>query len=78
MPTTFMECTSLSISYDVMGLATVNYVIVSDSPDIVVYNQVEVGDPTVQFDGYATNVSHQKIPNTDWYETNVTLIAVAN
>lgn len=73
-----MECTSLNISYDVMGLVTVNYVIVSDQSDITVYNQISVGDPPTVFTGYATNVSHQKIPNTDWYETNVTLIAVAN
>lgn len=71
MPT-FIECTSLNISYDIMGIATVTYTVVSDLPGVNVYNQIIAGGQI--FTGYATNVSYQKIPETDWYETSVTLV----
>lgn len=75
MPT-FIECTSLSISYDIMGIATVNYTVVSDESDIVAYNQITAGGQT--FTGYITNLTHQRIPKTEWWETNVTLVSTTN
>ena len=71
----FIECTSLSISYDNLGLATVNYTLVSDSPNIVPYEVVEAGNVT--FTGYVTNMTMQTIPNTDWYEAQISLISTA-
>ena len=71
----FIECTSLSISYDNMGLATVNYTLVSDSSNITPYEVVDAGN--VVFRGYVTNMAMQKIPNTDWYEAQITLITTA-
>jgi hypothetical protein len=73
--TQFIECTSLSISYDNLGLATVNYTLVSDSPSITPYEVVDAGGVT--FRGYVTNMSMQTIPNTDWYEAQITLITTA-
>ena len=71
----FIECTSLSMSYDSLGLATVNYTLVSDSPNIVPYETI-VTD-SVTFTGYVTNMSMQTIPNTTWYEAQITLITTA-
>ncbi len=71
----FIECTSLSISYDNLGLATVNYTLVSDSPNIVPYEVIETD--SVTFTGYVTNMTMQTIPNTDWYEAQITLISTA-
>lgn len=71
----FIECTSLNISYDVLGVATVSYTIVTDEPEFgQLYNSLNnVGGQT--FTGYITNASINKIPNTEWYEIRATLIA---
>ena len=72
-----MECTSLSISYDIMGIATVTYTMVHDYPGMVVQNEVVAGGKT--FSGYVTNASVTTIPNTQgWFETHVTLMAMTN
>lgn len=73
----FMECTSLNISYDVMGLVTVSYTMVHDTPQITVLNEVSAGGQV--FSGYVTSAFMSAIPKTNgWYETNVTMIATTN
>jgi hypothetical protein len=81
MATSFIECTSLNISYDIMGRATVSYTVVHDVRGIVPFpegttNNIVAGNRT--FQGYVANASMNQIPNTLWYETHVTFIAVAN
>jgi hypothetical protein len=72
----FIDCTSLSISYDVMGIATVSYAVVADTPGIKAYDSISAGGQT--FDGYVTNVYAQPIPNTSkWWESHVTLVSTA-
>jgi hypothetical protein len=72
----FIDCTSLSISYDIMGIATISYVVVSDTSSMKAYpdsgNTLSWGGQT--FEGYIAAISMQQIPNTSWYENNVTLI----
>jgi hypothetical protein len=68
----FRECTSLSISYDNLGLATVNYTIVSDTSNPSIATSITAGGQT--FTGYVTNLSINYIPGTSWYETQVSLI----
>lgn len=75
MATTFVDCTSLNISYNVMGLATVNFTVVSDEAGFNVRNSISAGGRT--FSGYVTSAYVRRIPNTNWYETNVTLIATS-
>lgn len=73
----FIECTSLSFSYDVLGLVTVNYTMVHDEKKIIVLNEITAGGQT--FTGYVMDASMHAIPNTSgWYETNVTMIATTN
>ena len=73
----FIDCTSLSVSYNVMGIATVSYTVVHDSFDFITYNTVTAGGQT--FTGYVTNASLNQIPNTEnWYETHVTLISTTD
>jgi len=69
----FIDCTSLSISYDVMGIATVSYTIVSNTEGIKYYTTIDAGGRT--FTGYVANASLRQIPETTWYESNITLIA---
>jgi hypothetical protein len=75
----FIDCTSLSISYDVMGIATVNFTIVRNQegwPSQAIMNNVSAGGRS--FDGYVTAASLAQIPNASgWYETRVTLISIA-
>jgi len=68
----FIECTSVNISYDVMGLATVSYTIVSDTQSPPISSSISEGGRT--FTGYVTNITQNIIPKTQWYETQVTLI----
>ncbi|MHA1833662.1 MAG: hypothetical protein ACTSV7_06685 [Candidatus Baldrarchaeia archaeon] len=76
MAVEFIDCTSLSISYDVMGIATVSYTIVADSAGIKAYDEITVASQS--FDGYVTNVFAQPIPNTSrWWESHVTLVSTA-
>jgi hypothetical protein len=73
----FIDCTSLNISYNTMGIATVTYTVVHDTQGFVVYNSISAGGQT--FRGYITNASMNQIPNTEgWYETHATLIATTN
>ena len=73
----FIDCTSLSMSYNVMGLVTVSYTVVHDSFKFVTYTSITAGGQT--FKGYVTNASLNPLPNTDgWYETHVTLITTTN
>ena len=76
----FTECESLNINYNVMGIATVTYTIVTNDYVPSTFNYIYAGG--VSFNGIVTNVSKQPIPNTEnatggpWYTVNVTLIAL--
>jgi hypothetical protein len=73
----FIDCTSLNISYNVMGIATVSYTVVHDSPGFITYNSISAGGQT--FTGYVVNASLDQIMNTsNWFETHVTLMATTN
>jgi hypothetical protein len=75
----FIECTSLSISYDVIGVATVTYTVVTDSPSLnQLSNSVSAGTPAVTFNGYITSASINPINGTEWYEIHATLISTTN
>lgn len=71
----FIDCTSLSISFNVMGQATISYVMVhkenklcyKDPSNFIVSGRI--------FCGYIMSMSMTQIPDTVWYETNVTMIA---
>lgn len=72
----FIECTSLSVNYDILGLATVSYTLVSDSPNITPFTSIDAGDVTLT--GYVTNMTIQPIPETSWYEAQITIIATTD
>ena len=76
----FIECTSLNISYDVMGIATLSFTVVHNVPDMGIlsnYNRVEAGGQV--FEGYITDAYMTSIVRTEgWYETQVTLISTTN
>lgn len=70
----FIDCTSVNISYNIYGLATVTYTVVSDSPGIQHFgiNSISMGNRT--FYGYIGSASVNRIPNTTWYESHITFI----
>lgn len=73
----FIECTSLSVNYNIMGIATVSFVIVHDEPGLKVYNSIEAGGQV--FTGWVINASLNIIPNTEnWWESHVTLLATTD
>jgi len=71
MPT-FIDCSTVSISFDIMGIVTVSYTIVSDSPSVDVPTGVHLG--AVSVDGYIASASMTMIPGTNWYETHITMV----
>lgn len=77
----FIECESITVSYNAMGIATISYTLISDSDSINLQNAITVGGVT--FKGWITEVYQQQIPKTEhsstgsWYSTNVTMIAVS-
>lgn len=77
----FIECESITVSYNTMGIATISYTLISDSDSINLQNTITVGG--VVFKGWITEVYQQQIPRTEysstgsWYSTNVTMIAVS-
>jgi hypothetical protein len=71
---TFIDCTSVNLSYNVYGLATITYTVVSDIPGIHHFgiHSLHIGNKT--FNGYIASASVKRIPNTSWYESNISFI----
>ena len=70
----YIECTSLSFSYDIMGRVTVSYTTFHKSTDFCYTTTINAGGRT--FEGTVTQMTLNKIQGTmDWYETHVSLIA---
>lgn len=65
----FIECDSVSIQYSNMGIITISYNVVSNTPK----DETDVPTPS-GFNGYIYNLSCKQIPNTDWYSTSVTMV----
>lgn len=76
MANAFIDCTSLSFSYDVMGIVTVSYTMVHEDPSFHYETSISAGGQN--FQGYVSSATLNRIPNTNWYETHVTLTASTN
>ena len=73
----FIDCTSLSFSYNIMGIVTVSYTVIHDVEDFVTYNEITAGGQT--FIGYISNATMSPIPGTEgWFETHATLVATTD
>jgi len=73
----FIDCTSLNVNYNVMGIVTVSYTIIQDTNDTDnVKSSIIVGGKT--FSGYVSNISVGAVQRTNWYEIHVTLIATTD
>ena len=57
-----------------MGIATINYTIVSEDGNLGTIDPVLTAGQRV-YTGIITEVSMNQIPNTTWYEVHVTMIA---
>ncbi len=69
----FIDCTSMSFSYDIMGRVTVSYTVVHQEPEFCYTELIEAGGQL--FGGDVTSMSLNQITGTTgWYETHVTLI----
>lgn len=77
----FMECESINVNYNVMGIATITYTWIDNSESLNLKNTITIGG--VQFEGWITDVYQQPMPKSEhaaggsWYTTNVTMIAVS-
>lgn len=71
----FIECTSLSFSYDIMGIVTVSYTMIHTTSKFCYRHILNFGGKV--FKGYIADMSLNRIPGTAYYSTNVTMIATA-
>jgi hypothetical protein len=70
----FIECSSLSFSYNIFGIVTVSYIMVHREASFCYVTELDAGGQ--HFFGYVTDMSMNQIQGTnDWYETHVTLTA---
>lgn len=77
LPCGFIECTSMTFSYDIMGRVTISYTTVHQSADFCYTTTINAGGKT--FSGDVTSMSLNQIAGTTgWYETHVTLITTTN
>jgi len=80
--TQFKECESISINYNIMGLATITYTIISNDPNPSISDSIKAGN--VIFTGIITSVYTQPIPKTEnavggyWYTTNVSMVTTSD
>lgn len=73
----FIEEPSFSVSYNIMGVATVTYSIIhSRAGGASISNSVSAGGQT--FSGYVMSVSTNRLVGTSLYETSVVMVATTN
>lgn len=73
----FIDCTTLSINYDIMGIATVSYVLVSNIQGMRYWHPINAGGQT--FSGYVSSIDMNIIPDTEGFnENHVTLITTTD
>lgn len=76
----FIEAGSANVSYSVMGIAQVNYVLVTDSNNFETTRNLVLGTNT--FNGHVMTASIQLIPGSEksdaggWYTTNISMVTV--
>jgi hypothetical protein len=79
--TQYFDCSAERISYSIMGVATVNYSIISDTPKPSIPSTFSAGGQN--FVGVVINYNTQLIQKSEhasnggWYITNVTLVATS-
>jgi hypothetical protein len=77
----YFDCSAESITYNIMGIATISYTIISDTPNPSIKSSFSAGG--VSFNGVIMNYTTQIIPKSEhssaggWYSTNVTLVATS-
>ena len=77
LPCGFIDCTSLSFNYDIMGRVSVSYTVVHQKPDFCYTEEITAGGRF--FKGDVTSLALNQITGTvGWYETHVTLITTTN
>jgi len=75
--TEFIDCTSINVSYDIEGRATLGFTVVAANAqpiDTSVYTDMTFGG--INFTGYITGLTIKKIPGTVVYEHQYSLSAI--
>lgn len=75
--TEFIDCTTVNISYNRLGNATVSFTVIASNPEPVdpsVYTDVTFAN--INFTGHITELRIRRIPGTIVYEHSYTLAAI--
>jgi hypothetical protein len=68
----FIDCSSININYDMMGIATITFAVISVSPDTTTYTSLTFGGVT--FTGFITSVEVKRMPGTTVYEQRYSFV----
>lgn len=73
----FINQPSFSVSYNIMGIAMITYSIIHQgtSPGGI---STSISAGGQHFSGYVTSISTSNISGTNWFETNITLVATTD
>ena len=75
----FIECGSISINYNIMGIANINYNIVTNDKEPNISDVLTLGGQV--FEGIVTSIIKTPMPNSEldsegpWYNVKVSLIS---
>jgi hypothetical protein len=70
----FVECSSLNINYDVLGLATVSFTVVADNNNVNLENYQNMVIGGADYSGWISSVTAKPIIGTNWWEYGVSLV----
>jgi hypothetical protein len=73
----FIDCGSLSITYNIRGDATLSFTVVSNKEEPE-GNYTDLTFGGVRFTGYITNLVSRLIENTEAYDHSFQMVAVGN
>ena len=77
----YYDCSAESVTYNIMGIATINYTIISDTATPTIASDFSAGG--VSFRGGIMSNNTQMIAKSEhskeggWYTTSVTLVATS-
>lgn len=74
--TRFIDCSSINVSYDLMGIATITFTVISVTPEPTSPSYTSLSFGGVGFHGFVTSVEIGRMPGTLVYELRYTFVGI--
>ncbi len=72
--TSFIDCSSITLNYNELGLVTINFAVISVTAQPETYTTLTFGG--VEFTGFVTNLEVGRLPGTLVYEQRYTMLTI--